>query len=306
MGSQVGIEDLLRDALSEEARAASEQMADIEFDDEIQTRLPEDLRYGGLYGLMSYLGMHGQGDQEGSQGRRAVIRPMGMPSRNQRQKMANVLGHYAPPTATEEGLARDARRTLGFDFYQGSYPKPDEVRYFQSSDRKLRDEGGRLYSGKEYEGYGGFGGLDDLSITINHELFHRAQSLPFFEDRLKELELEMEGVDQDSSEGRAEYRRLNKERARLYSFINESHYYLDAFDAAYPNTPKERKLKKSFGGDRLPLTMLNLRKLQEDTRRYLTPEKQKELGVRLPTPAAKPKEPPSLVERAIDYAKDIF
>jgi len=52
--------------------------------------------------------------------------------------------------------------------------------------------------------------------------------------------------------------------------------------------------------------MLNLRKLQEDTRRYLTPEKQKELGVRLPTPAAKPKEPPSLVERAIDYAKDIF
>jgi hypothetical protein len=61
----VGIEDLLRDALSEEARAASEQMADIEFEDEVQTRLPEDLRYGGLYGLMSYLGMQGQGDQEG-------------------------------------------------------------------------------------------------------------------------------------------------------------------------------------------------------------------------------------------------
>ena len=139
MGSQVGLkEDLLRDALSEKARAASEQMADIEFEDEIQTRLPEDLRYGGLYGLMSYLGMQGQGDQEGSISRRAVIKPMGMPSRNQRQQMANVLGHYSPPTTTEDALARDARKTLGLDFYQGSYPNPDEIRYFQATDQKIK------------------------------------------------------------------------------------------------------------------------------------------------------------------------
>jgi hypothetical protein len=59
-----------------------------------------------------------------------------------------------------------------------------------------------------------------------------------------------------------------------------------------------------IGSDR---TRLNeLEDLQDDIRGYLTPEKQKELGVRLPTPAAKPKEPPGFVERAIDYAKDIF
>ena len=302
----MGIEDLLRDALSEEARAASEQMADIEFEDEVQTRLPEDLRYGGLYGLMSYLGMQGQGDQKGSLGRRAVIKPMGMPSRNRRQEMANILGQYSPPDVSEEAIARDVRKTLGLDFYQGSYPKPDEIRYFQSTDKELRDEGGELYSGEEYEGYGGYGGLDDLSKTINHELFHRAQSLPFFQDRLKELELEMESIDQDSSEGRAEYRKLDKEHAVLHDFLEHHHYYLNAIDSAYPNTPRERKLKKSFGGERLPFAKRGLEQLQEDTRRYLTPEKQKELGVRLPTPAAEPKEPPSFVERALDYAKDIF
>ena len=73
-------------------------------------------------------------------------------------------------------------------------------------------------------------------------------------------------------------------------FLEHHHYYLNAIDAAYPNTPGERKLKKSFGGERLPFAKRGLEQLQEDTRRYLTPEKQKELGVRLPTPAAKPKE----------------
>tara|TARA_R100000149_G_C5847979_1_gene117670 strand:- start:57 stop:965 length:909 start_codon:yes stop_codon:yes gene_type:complete len=302
----MGIEDLLREALSEEARAASEQMADIEFEDEVQTRLPEDLRYGGLYGLMSYLGMQGQGDQEGSIGRRAVIKSMGMPSRRQQQQMATILGQYTPPGTDEDAIARDVRRTLGLDFYQGSYPKPDEIRYFQSTDRELRDEGGKLYRGEEYEGYGGYGGLDDLSKTINHELFHRAQSLPFFQDRLKELELEMESIDRDSVRGQLEYMRLDKEHAVLHDFLKHHHYYLNAIDADYPNNPGERKLKESFEGERLPLTKRGLEQLQEDTRRYLTPEKQKELGVRLPIPAVKPKEPPSFVERALDYAKDIF
>ena len=88
----MGIEDLLDDVSAEEARAASEAMADIEFDNEIQTRLPEDLRYGGLYGLIPYLGMQGQGNQEGSQGRRAVSKPKGMPRRGEKQKISTSAG----------------------------------------------------------------------------------------------------------------------------------------------------------------------------------------------------------------------
>ncbi len=300
MGSQVGIEDLLRDALSEEARAASEQMADIEFEDEIQTRLPEDLRYGGLYGLMSYLGMQGQGDQEGSIGRRAVIKPKGMPRGGEEQLASTIAGSYYLPQADADRVARRIDQGMGLDFYQGSYPKPDEIRYFQAT------------SPKTIEDYG-VGDLDQTSDTVSHELFHRGQNLPFLEEMLEEVNQKMDLADRDSVMGRVEYERLKDERSRLRNLVREGHYYLDALAKKNPTTSEDKQRRDDLldvygyypiGSDRSRLEELEA--LQDDIVNYLTPEKQKELGVRLPTPAAKPKEPPGFVERAIDYAKDIF
>ena len=297
----MGIEDLLDDISAEEARAASEAMADIEFEDEIQTRLPEDLRYGGLYGLMSYLGMQGQGDQG-----RAIIKPKGMPRREEGQRTTNIYGSYYLPEADADRIAERIDQGIGLDFYQGSYPRPDEIRYFQATDSDLRDRGGEILDG--IEGYGGYGGPDDVSNTINHELVHRAQSLPFLEDRLKDLEIEM--LDEDLSV--SQLSRLRSEYERLNDFVGRDHYYLDALADKYPNTPEERRERAEnteiygrypIGGNEIRLR--DLKKLQDDTRNYLTPEKQEELGVRLPIPAAKPKTP-SLMERLEDYAKDIF
>jgi len=299
VGSQVGIEDLLRDALSEEARAASEQMADIEFEDEVQTRLPEDLRYGGLYGLMSYLGMQGQGDQEGSQSRRAVIKPKGMPKPGEDQRASTFLGSYYLPEANPDRLAMNVDRTMGLDFYQGSYPNPDEIRYFQSTSPRARELG--------------VGGLDEVSDTVAHELFHRGQSLPFLKDMLEEVNQKMDLADRDSVMGRVKYERLKDERSRLRNLVRKGHYYLDALDKKNPTTSEDKQRRDDLldiygyypiGLDRTRLEELEA--LQDDIGNYLTPEKQKELGVKLPTPAAKPKEPPSFVERALDYAKDIF
>jgi len=295
----VGIEDLLRDALSEEARAASEQMADIEFEDEVQTRLPEDLRYGGLYGLMSYLGMQGQGDQEGSQSRRAVIKPKGMPKPGEDQRASTFLGSYYLPEANPDRLAMNVDRTMGLDFYQGSYPNPDEIRYFQSTSPRARELG--------------VGGLDEVSDTVAHELFHRGQSLPFLKDMLEEVNQKMDLADRDSVMGRVKYERLKDERSRLRNLVRKGHYYLDALDKKNPTTSEDKQRRDDLldiygyypiGLDRTRLEELEA--LQDDIGNYLTPEKQKELGVKLPTPAAKPKEPPSFVERALDYAKDIF
>ena len=295
----MGIEDLLRDALSEEARAASEQMADIEFEDEVQTRLPEDLRYGGLYGLMSYLGMQGQGDQEGSQSRRAVIKPKGMPKPGEDQRASTFLGSYYLPEANPDRLAMNVDRTMGLDFYQGSYPNPDEIRYFQSTSPRARELG--------------VGGLDEVSDTVAHELFHRGQSLPFLKDMLEEVNQKMDLADRDSVMGRVKYERLKDERSRLRNLVRKGHYYLDALDKKNPTTSEDKQRRDDLldiygyypiGLDRTRLEELEA--LQDDIGNYLTPEKQKELGVRLPTPAAKPKEPPGFVERAIDYAKDIF
>ena len=295
----MGIEDLLRDALSEEARAASEQMADIEFEDDVQNRLPEDLRYGGLYGLLSYLGMQGQGDQEGSQSRRAVIKPKGMPRPGEDQRASTFLGSYYLPEANPDRLAMNVDRTMGLDFYQGSYPNPDEIRYFQSTSPRARELGA--------------GGLDEASNTVAHELFHRGQSLPFLKDMLEEVNQKMDLADRDSMMGRVKYERLKDERSRLRNLVRKGHYYLDALDKKNPTTSEDKQRRDDLldiygyypiGLDRTRLKELEA--LQDDIGNYLTPEKQKELGVRLPTPAAKPKEPPSFVERALDYAKDIF
>lgn len=295
----MGIEDLLRDALSEEARAASEQMADIEFEDEVQNRLPEDLRYGGLYGLMSYLGMQGQGDQEGSQSRRAVIKPKGMPRPGEDQRASTFLGSYYLPEANPDRLAMNVDRTMGLDFYQGSYPNPDEIRYFQSTSPRARELGA--------------GGLDEVSDTVAHELFHRGQSLPFLKDMLEEVNQKMDLADRDSVMGRVKYERLKDERSRLRNLVREGHYYLDALAKKNPIDSEDKQRRDDLldiygyypiGLDRTRLKELEA--LQDDIGNYLTPEKQKELGVRLPTPAAEPKEPPSFVERALDYAKDIF
>lgn len=295
----MGIEDLLRDALSEEARAASEQMADIEFEDEVQTRLPEDLRYGGLYGLLSYLGMQGQGDQEGSQSRRAVIKPKGMPKPGEDQRASTFLGSYYLPEANPDRLAMNVDRTMGLDFYQGSYPNPDEIRYFQSTSPRARELG--------------VGGLDEVSDTVAHELFHRGQSLPFLKDMLEEVNQKMDLADRDSVMGRVKYERLKDERSRLRNLVRKGHYYLDALDKKNPTTSEDKQRRDDLldiygyypiGLDRTRLEELEA--LQDDIGNYLTPEKQKELGVKLPTPAAKPKEPPGFVERALDYAKDIF
>ena len=299
MGNQVGIEDLLRDALSEEARAASEQMADIEFEDEVQTRLPEDLRYGGLYGLLSYLGMQGQGDQEGSQGRRAVIKPKGMPMGDEDQRVSTIAGSYYLPEADADRVARKIDQSMGLDFYQGSYPNPDEIRYFQSTSPIARELG--------------LGGLDQVSDTVSHELFHRGQNLPFLQDMLDKVNQEMDLADRDSVAGRVKYERLKDQRSRLRNLVRKGHYYLDALAEKNPLTSEDKERRDDLldvygyypiGSDKRRLEELEA--LQDDISNYLTPEKQKELGVRLPTPAAKPKEPPSFVERALDYAKDIF
>ena len=279
----MGIEDLLDDISAEEARAASEAMADIEFEGEVQTRLPEDLRYGGLYGLIRYLGMQGQGDQEGSQGRRAVIKPKGMPRRGEKQKISTTAGSYYLPFADADSIANRIDQGMGLDFYQGSYPQPDEIRYFQGASPILEES---EFLAKHF-------GLDNTAETINHELFHRGQNLPFLEDMLEDVNAKKDLADRNSLMGGLEYNKLEDEEFRLNDLVNlaRHHYYLDALDERRPELDRRR--------------LMELESLQDDINNYLTPERQEELGVRLPIPAAKPKTP-SLMERLENYAKDIF
>tara|TARA_R100001129_G_scaffold162521_1_gene127755 strand:- start:58 stop:909 length:852 start_codon:yes stop_codon:yes gene_type:complete len=271
---------------TEEERAASEAMLDVEFQMENQARLPEDLRYGGLYGLLSYLGLMGQGDDA-----EASIKSMGMARPGETQQFAGSLGQYYLPDATKldisEYLGGLGRKSL--PYYGGEAPKPDQVRFFQSTDPYTREEAGERMI---RSGPGGIGGIDDVPKYIAHELAHRATNLPFLKDLLSTL-------DPDSEE----YKDLKK-------LIRNDHYYIKALDRKYGTTPSDKRNIRIYGDTGTYDTQKKLRELrgvQDTIKEYLTPERQEELGVRLPTPAAEPKsEVRRTIERAIDYARDIF
>lgn len=273
----MGIESLLPEGYpTDEDRAASEAMLDVEFQMENQARLPEDLRYGGLYGLLSYLGLMGQGDDP-----EASIKSMGMPYPGRPQMKGGSLGEYYNPQASAERIKSLISRTGPelVEYYGEDLPKPDEVRFFQATNPYTRDE---------LE----IGGIDDVPKYIAHELSHRATNLPFLKDLLSTL-------DPDSEE----YKDLKK-------LIRNDHYYLKALDRRYGTQKDDRKMLDIYGPSGSYTTQEKLRDLegvQDTIRNYLTPERQEELGVRLPTPAAEPKsEVRRTIERAIDYAKDIF
>ena len=283
----MGIESLLPEGYpTDKDRAASEAMLDVEFQMENQARLPEDLRYGGLYGLLSYLGMMGQGDDA-----EADIRSMGMTRPGETQQYGGALGSYFSPKATRLDIA-DLLNDMGdrsLRYYGGMPPEPDEVRFFQSTDPFTREEVGQQMV---RSGPGGIGGIGDIPKVIAHELGHRAANLPFLKDILSTL-------DPDSDE----YKDLKR-------LILNDHYYLQAIDKKYGSSPGDKRELEIYGDQGTYDTQKKLRKLrgvQDTIKDYLTPERQEELGVRLPTPAAEPKgEVRRTIERAIDYAKDIF
>ena len=287
---------------AEENRRLSEQFGDIEHLIEMQNKAPEDLRYGGLYGLLSFLGLSGQEpDPElrdsGAYPDKAVIKSMGMryPDESKFGSYAGTLGEYYLPDADPQALKELAQFKSGIDvydpdlkgpdYYQRSYPQPDEIRIFQSTVPEVRDEFGQRLIKK---GPGGIGGIDDIPKYLQHESGHRGANLPFLKDLL-------ESLDPDSEEYDA-----------IKQLIDDDHYYLNALDKKYGLAPGDKALQEIYGEHGTFDTQTKLRELetvQDTIKEYLTPERQEELGVRLPIPASKPK---GTFERLYDQITDVF
>ena len=289
---------------AEENRRLNEQFGDIEYLIEMQNKAPEDLRYGGLYGLLSFLGLTGQEpdpelrDSEAYPDK-AVIKHMGMSyPYDDSQSYAGATGEYYLPDSDSEAIKKLVRLKTktrideeydpdfkGPDYYQKSYPQPDEIRIFQSNIPWVRNKFGNIAAKKK--GPGGIGGIDDLPKYLQHELSHRATSLSFMQDLLTSL-------DPDSEE----YETLEK-------LIKDDHYYLNALDEKYGSSPGDKMMQKMYpeGTFDTQKKLRKLRTVQDTIREYLTPERQEELGVRLPIPASKPK---GTFEKLYDQITDVF
>jgi hypothetical protein len=258
-----GIEELYPMGV-EAARKASDQFADQEMMADIQNKLPEDARFSGLYGLLPWLGYsRPPADQEN-------------PDNEYRARIANTAGGIPG----NRYVSSDRGKEMGISL--GAYlPERPEKPIRPSSLKPWNDlliEAGspELGSGDIVFNQLGSDYLDKLGLTkmqgaperiIPHELTHRAtdKTIPMIQDLLSYVE---------SSE---EFDAQEKE------FIAQAitgHGANEALSRAMDNQMTKPGATPS----------LSLRLVDKAMRNFLTPQKQEQYGVRIPTPAAKPQD----------------
>ena len=158
----------------EAARKASDEFADQEMMAEVQRQLPEELRFGGKYGLLSALGYYGDGDPAGI---KAFFTPEG--------GLPTVAGEYVPSDSTKPYLV-DTTSVL--EFVDSSNPprRGKDVTVFHGNLGRSSRPMEREYMSPE-----GFksstGEIDSLPRIIAHELQHKGFDSPvvrrFLEER---------------------------------------------------------------------------------------------------------------------------
>lgn len=161
----------------EAARKASDELADQEMMAEIQRQLPEELRFGGKYGLLSALGYYGDGDPENFAGIKAFFTPEG--------GLPNLTGEYISPDNPKPNLVdassflefvdpsnppRIGKDVTVFHGLLGRSSRPMEREYMSPEGRKAST-----------------GEIDSLPRMVAHELQHKGFDSPvvrrFLEER---------------------------------------------------------------------------------------------------------------------------
>jgi len=158
----------------EAARKASDELADQEMMAEVQRQLPEELRFGGKYGLLSALGYYGDGDRAGI---KAFFTPEG--------GLPRVAGEYIPPDSTKPYLV-DTTSVLEFVDPSNPPRRGKDVTVFHGSLGRSSRPMEREYMSPE-----GFksstGEIASLPRMIAHELQHKGFDSPvvrrFLEER---------------------------------------------------------------------------------------------------------------------------
>ena len=235
----------------DEARKASREQVDTEYMAELQNKLPPELRFGGEFGLMSALG-YGKDADSRAQIRNYTTRGRGLPS---------ILGAF---TKSPRGLGVTPEEAIERNYLEPSaLEKSRNIEYMSSPpDRDITggkgisvfhpigtNEAERAYASKE--GYLSDGKRYTYPETVAHELSHIAFDSPAFLDFV-----------------------ADSKRNRGHPFSAElEHYFIDSVSGG-ADSPKARE---------------RYAKLNEDFKQWLTPEKQKKYGVRLPIPAAQPR-----------------
>jgi len=232
----------------------SQKLMDYELMMDVFNRVPAEARPGGKYGLIAGFGYAGDSPTKGD-----VTTPRQFGQQDAVMGMFNIVPKMAAGNRRVAGFYTPP----GMDVSQSKYRSPslfpmgpvktDEVYYQDITDpkelKKVRNEPDR---------------------TIMHEFYHRGvNKLPLTE--LAEF-AEKKG-DEDSS---LIFRQMQKTAGE--------HFLLEAIDSYVRAEGDESKLSPV-----MRKKLENIEKANEVIREFMTPEKQKELGLRMPLKESKPK-----------------
>jgi len=262
-----------RDAM----RRASEEMAEAEYIMEVQNRLPEALRFGGEYGIMSALG-YGKGDD------RADITSY-VPKND--RAILSILGQYMPEYAPDEYVQKNNAKFSKVADYVSEPPKQGGITALlptsaEEAQTKYRE--GTVERGDSPTPVG-------YDRTIAHELTHRgfdnpvvAAALRDFLDRNPPSMFDSDNKVYDTSDARRILKNLTS--------TSQQHRFIDEIQ---PEVAEDRMARRGRKDARL---------LDRIIRDFMSREenKQKYPNVYLPTPSAQAEEP-SIVDKIMSFIK---
>ena len=250
------------------------EMFNSEYEMERQSQLDPELRYNGVYGLLSSLGNKGGAETIHTYTLQPEDREYAEKSvaRGSRGPHPGLYGYYSPFSDREQ----PPRQYDEFDYLQGAADYGEGVNAFYP----LQDtEFGRNYRGKGHTLTPRSNGkpFKDPTIsyaeTVAHEQTHRGTDSP----ACRAFAAENPKMRMPGFVGRY------KDIGKIPDDVKLEHRYIHSSD------PANRNNEDRFA-EHNAMQAGDWAHIQNKFRKWLTPERQQQYGVRIPTPAAQPRE----------------
>tara|TARA_R110000803_G_scaffold15162_3_gene42195 strand:+ start:1525 stop:2466 length:942 start_codon:yes stop_codon:yes gene_type:complete len=292
------------ESLTPEQRAAfdaSVEFGDQEMMSEVQNRLPPESRFGGLYGLLPYIGYDEVGDK--AEINRYIMRDIAPPELTRRGFSApNLEGYYLNSRGSEEDMLTNTSQFNKLLKFLNEEAGPGEGinTFYTLEDTPEADEYVRQVrprTAEEKERYADEYGNEPTgdSMTISHELSHRGMDHPamraFLADKYAERDAKLMDTPNylrriDIANAYPYLTRSTEQKITDKDYVSSERQHRTGVQRFAPDF-EERKKRYGDQAD-------TLLRLQNEFQNWLTPEKQEKYGVRLPVPAAEPVDPTML------------
>jgi len=235
-----------------EGRQQSQKLMDYELMQEVFNRVPSGIRPGGKYGLIAGLGYSGDYPTKGDV---TTPRQFGQKVPGKPLRTMGVPGGRAGGFYTLKGSDPSTQATMrdrGL-FPLGNFPEEDQV-YYQD-----------ILNSEQYGKVNNF-----PEKTILHEFFHRGSQILPLDDLIQYAE------EKNDDTAVSVFQHMKSPRGQ--------HKILEALDVY---------VRAEGDEDRIPGYLVGrlraVEKANKRIREYMTPKKQKELGLRIPLQESKPK-----------------